>query len=81
MRLKSRPSKLAASFGFTLPELLVVMSIIGTLATVGTVSYSSARASARDVKRVSDLKQVQTSLELYFENNRTPLDATIIVNI
>ncbi len=55
--------------GFTLPELLVVMSIIGTLATVGTVSYSSARASARDVKRVSDLKQVQTALELFFENN------------
>lgn len=67
--LTPHPSPLIPRKGFTLPELLVVMSIIGTLATVGTVSYSSARASARDVKRVSDLKQVQTALELYFENN------------
>lgn len=64
-----------ASSGFTLPELLVVMAIIGTLSSIGVVSYSSARAAARDVKRVSDMKQIQTSLELFFENNsRYPLD-------
>src|SRR5262249_26070532 len=57
------------SKGFTLPELLVVVSIIGTLSTIGVVSYSSARASARDVKRVSDVKQIQSSVELYFENH------------
>src|SRR5512142_1549090 len=55
--------------GFTLPELLVVMAIIGTISTIGVVSYSSARSSARDVKRVSDMKQLQTAVELFFENN------------
>lgn len=59
----------AMNKGFTLPELLVVMSIIGTLSAAGVVSFSSARASARDAKRVSDMKQIQTALELYFENN------------
>ncbi len=55
--------------GFTLPELLVVISIIGTLSTIGVVSFSSARAHARDAKRASDLKQIQTAVELFFENH------------
>lgn len=59
----------AGGRGFTLPELLVVMGIIGTISTIGVVSYSSARASARDVKRASDMKQIQTALELFFESN------------
>jgi prepilin-type N-terminal cleavage/methylation domain-containing protein len=55
--------------GFTLPELLVTVSIIGILASIGTVSYQSARESARDVKRASDMKQIQTAIELFFENH------------
>lgn len=46
-------------------ELLVVISIIGLLSTVGLVALGSARAKARDVKRVADLKQVQKALEMY----------------
>ncbi|HTM68160.1 MAG TPA: prepilin-type N-terminal cleavage/methylation domain-containing protein [Candidatus Binatia bacterium] len=68
-KLEARSSKLGASSGFTLPELLVVMAIIGTISTIGVVSYSSARAAARDVKRASDMKQLQTAVELFFENN------------
>ena len=55
--------------GFTLPELLTVVAIIGTLSSIGVVSYDSVRANSRDVKRVSDLKQVQSALELFFENH------------
>lgn len=55
--------------GFTLPELLVTMAIIGVLSSIGTVSFNSARMSARDVKRASDMKQTQTALELFFENH------------
>ncbi|HTK04186.1 MAG TPA: prepilin-type N-terminal cleavage/methylation domain-containing protein [Candidatus Eisenbacteria bacterium] len=65
----ARRSKLEARPGFTLPELLVVISIIGMISTIGVVSYSSVRASARDVKRASDMKQLQTAIELFFENN------------
>lgn len=57
--------------GFTLPEVLTTVTIIGLLASIGTVSYDGARASARDVKRVSDLKQIQTAVEFYFENHGT----------
>ena len=53
------------STGFTLIELLVVISIIGVLASVVLSSLESARASARDVERISDLKQIQTALEMY----------------
>ena len=52
--------------GFTLIELLVVIAIIGLLSTLAVVALGSARVKARDSKRVSDLKQVQTALELYY---------------
>lgn len=51
--------------GFTLIELLVVISIIGILSTLAVVSLNDARGKARDAKRISDIKQVQTALELY----------------
>lgn len=50
--------------GFTLIELLVVVAIIGILATLGTVSLSGARAKARDAKRLSDVKQLSTGMEV-----------------
>jgi len=57
--------------GFTLIELLVVIAIIGLLSTLAVVALGSARQKARDSKRLSDLKQVQTALELYFTDNNT----------
>lgn len=57
--------------GFTLIELLVVIAIIGLLSTLAVVALGSARQKARDSKRLSDLKQVQTALELYYTDNNT----------
>ena len=53
---------------FTLIELLVVIAIIGILATISIVSLSNARAKSRDAKRAGDMKQVQTALELFFND-------------
>jgi prepilin-type N-terminal cleavage/methylation domain-containing protein len=63
--------------GFTLIELLVVIAIIGLLSTISVVALNTARARSRDAKRVSDIKQIQTALELYFnEENEYPSAVT-----
>lgn len=55
--------------GFTLIELLVVIAIIGILSSVVLASLSTARLKARDVRRISDIKQIQLALELYADAN------------
>jgi len=54
--------------GFTLVELLVVISIIGLLSTIAIVSLGSARAKSRDTKRIADMKQLSTALEQYYSD-------------
>jgi prepilin-type N-terminal cleavage/methylation domain-containing protein len=56
--------------GFTLIELLVVIAIIGVLSSVVLASLNSARIKARDARRISDMHQVQTALELYYNDNK-----------
>jgi len=66
--------------GFTLIELLVVIAIIGLLSTLAVVALGSARVKARDSKRLSDVKQVQTALELYYTDQaKYPTEATAII--
>jgi prepilin-type N-terminal cleavage/methylation domain-containing protein len=60
--------KLKKYGGFTLIELLVVIAIIGFLAVAVLVSLNSARAKSRDARRVSDMYQIQTALELYYND-------------
>jgi prepilin-type N-terminal cleavage/methylation domain-containing protein len=55
--------------GFTLIELLVVIAIIGILSSVVLASLNSARQKGRDARRVSDLKQLQLALELFYDAN------------
>lgn len=58
---------------FTLIELLVVIAIIGVLATISIIALQNARAKSRDAKRAGDMKQIQTALELFFnDKNRYP---------
>lgn len=65
-RLKNSCGKY--NFGFTLVELLVVITILGVLSTIGLVAFSSAQIRSRDTQRKSNLKQVASALELYFSD-------------
>src|SRR5680860_110092 len=65
--------------GFTLIELLVVIAIIGLLSTLSILALNQARARARDAKRIADVRQIQTALEMYYnEMGDYPLDGSII---
>jgi len=71
--MKKQKNKL----GFTLIELLVVIAIIGLLATLSVVALNNARERARDSRRISDIRQIQTALELYYNTeNSYPTVAT-----
>lgn len=59
------------SRSFTLIELLVVVFIIGLLASLVIVNLSSARANARDAKRISDLTTIASALQLYYADNHS----------
>jgi len=64
--------------GFTLIELLIVVAIIGLLSTLAVVALGSARVKARDSKRLADLKQLQTALELYYtDQNAYPTGSSV----
>ena len=62
--------------GFTLVELLVVITIIAILSVTAYVALSGQTVKARDAKRKDDLAAVQTALELYFVKN-TSYPATL----
>lgn len=51
---------------FTLIELLVVIAIIGLLSTISIIALNKARAKARDARRVADIKNIQTAMEMYY---------------
>ena len=54
---------------FTLLELLVVIAIIGLLSSVVLASVNDVREKSRDARRLSDMRQLQTALEFYYDSN------------
>lgn len=52
--------------GFTLIELLIVVAIISILAGIVLVGLRPSLQTARDARRVAEIKQIQTGLQLYY---------------
>ncbi|NCC70302.1 prepilin-type N-terminal cleavage/methylation domain-containing protein [bacterium] len=57
--------------GFTLPELMVSMSIIGTIGAMSADKLNSLIPTARDTQRQANIRQVQTALEIYYLYNNS----------
>jgi prepilin-type N-terminal cleavage/methylation domain-containing protein len=55
--------------GFTLIELVIVIAVIGILATIALTAVSTAQARARDAQRLSDIGQIQIALKIFFARN------------
>lgn len=56
--------------GFSIVELLVVMSIIVLLGSLILVQVRESRSRARDAEREGEIKTLQNALALYIVNNR-----------
>lgn len=52
--------------GFTLIELMVAISIVAVLATIGLTLFSNAQKTGRDGKRRADIDAITTNLESRF---------------
>ncbi len=58
---------------FTLIEILIVIAIIGLLATVVIASMQNAKLRAQDTRRIEDISSIKKALEVYMvEHSRFP---------
>lgn len=65
--------------GFSLIELLVVISIIAVLSALLMANFMGARERARDAQKISDLESIKTALRMYYNDNQFyPSDFRVI---
>lgn len=68
--------------GFSLIELLVVISIIGVLTTVLVMNFVGSRERARDTQKIQNLVSLKNALRMYYNDNQTyPLTEAELNNL
>jgi len=68
--------------GFSLIELLVVISIIGVLTTVLVMNFVGSRERARDAQKIQNLNSIKNALRMYYnENQAYPANLSSIVGV
>ena len=67
---------LSKNKGFTLIELMVVITVIAILSTIALFGIGKAQASARDTSRQQIMNGVRAALERYYGDNQVYYTAT-----
>lgn len=55
--------------GFTIVELLIVIVVIGILATLVIVTFSGIQQKARNTKRQTDINAISSHVEAFYASN------------
>ena len=63
--MKHHAHRLGQRYGFTLIELLVAATVMAVLTATGVVAFTNINRRSRDSKRVSDIEQLRSALEMY----------------
>ncbi len=56
--------------GFTLLELVIVIVLLGILSALISGNFITSLKKGRDSRRITDLEQIQKSLEMYYEDQK-----------
>lgn len=62
--------------GFTLIELMIVVAVIGILATIAMPSYTDYVRRGKAAEATSNLADLRVKMEQYFQDNRTYVGGT-----
>lgn len=67
--------------GLTLVELMIVVAIIGILATIAIPAYKDYQERARVAAAIQDIAAMGTIIEQYFQENRKYPDSLVDVKL
>ncbi len=67
--------------GFTIIELLIVIAIIGILATLVLTNFQGAQAKGRDTVRKNDINSLYQKLEEYHNEKGGYPDGTLVASL
>ena len=66
--------------GFSLIELIVVITIIAVITVIGTVNYGATNRKARDSRRTADIEKIRIALEMARQIGSTyPVNIDVLV--
>jgi prepilin-type N-terminal cleavage/methylation domain-containing protein len=73
-----RPPSHRPPNGFTIVELMVIVLVIGLLASIAIATYPQVRVKAGNAAAISDLKNAAHFQETYFATNETYADQATV---